>query len=611
MSPGKRPSLVKATILLGLVILGNVATVNAWAWNEGEGESASTVEAAKRIDAEEALTDAEAAKLLTGEAPMGRQSRQLSSNDTAVDEIVESILESGRQGRNLNGYDEVYSDPSVVEAIQKADDVTARNLIKDKLCDLGLTSCDYEDVEGKRPYLRPQDLIYAQPVAIRPVGRPIASVPYKNGPPPPPGHRGPYGPPRPMMPPRKVGYESGPPRPPSSYGPNSFNKGPIYASGSYSPSGPPGPPGPTGPIYGGGGGHSSSEAGIVYGSRPPGPIFEGPEPPPYAFEGLNGVKIQKQHIIERPAVADSSSNAVQQHVHHHYHHGDGDVTNKVVVPVPVAVNSGSSSLISNELHTSAIGAFNSGGFSPSGGSFDYKELKGQQGSSFNSQGGSVYGGGSKPIYEGNNIPNAFNNQGPATFNGQSGASGLGNSFNSGYNSQTASYHTSNPDFYKKELQGGFNGPVQSNGLSNYASQQSSYGSSSNYYTGNGAAGGDRYQGLETSRQENFDCVCIPQEQCPAQDIIGRKDDGLFLPVDPRNLHSDIEALSDEAVITDGKGKMTVIRVTKEAKNGTAEVVEEKKDEEVRKISKRDVSKQTEAESKASNDEGKANVEPVS
>lgn len=45
---------------------------------------------------------------------------------------------SQRQGRALQGYDEVYSDPNVQEALQKGDDGEARNIIKDRLCYLGL-----------------------------------------------------------------------------------------------------------------------------------------------------------------------------------------------------------------------------------------------------------------------------------------------------------------------------------------------------------------------------------------------------------------------------------------------------------------------------------------
>lgn len=557
MAGQHRTLLWVTTVTALLVVLTAPPAVASWSWN---GEATET----EKTEAEEPLEVAESMKLLTGEVPIDRLGTD--GNATAVDEIVETILSSGREGRVLSGFDELLNDPSVSEAIQKQDDVAARNVIKDKLCDLGLSSCDYEDIEGKRPYLRPQDLIYAQPVAIRPVGKPIPSIPYQHGsrgpPPPPRGGSGPYGPPRPMPPPRKVGYEG----PPQSFGPP---KGPFY-------SGPPSS-GP-GPIY------SNNEPGVYYGSKPPGPgpIFEGPEPPPYNFEGFTQNKFQSIQTVEKPAVLESPANTVQQHVHHHYHHNDETATKVVQVPIPVATSGLTSTLISNELNSQSFSASN-GGFSPIGN--DLNAAHSSNGLHTNVRGPVYPVNGPKPIYEGGS---AFANQGPATFSGSTG-SGSGAGFQSGsgglYSNQAGSYHSFNSDLYKKELNA--NGPLQTGGLSNYAGGQ-------NYY--------NNFQGQETARQENFDCVCVPVEQCPAHDIIGRKDDGHFLAVDPRNTGTNIEALADEAVITDGNGTQTVVRVTKDTKNATAA------EDEPKKISKRDVSEK-QAESKS--DDGKANVEPVS
>lgn len=592
MSGRHRSLLWIAAVTALVVVLSAPSATASWSWDGQKPEN-------EKVAVEEPLEAAESMTMLTGEV-IASDRVGTEANATAVDEIVDSILSSSREGRNLNGFDELYKDPSVVDAIQNADDVSARNLIKDKLCDLGLSSCDFEDIEGKRPYLRPQDLIYAQPVAIRPVGHPIPSIPYqqghRGGPPPNRGGNGPYGPPRPMPPPRKVGYEGppqsfGPPQkgpyysgPPSSSGPGPIYSGPPSSGPSYS-----GPPS-SGPSFSG-----NSEQGIYYGSKPPGPIFEGPEPPPYAFESHSSQnKIHTLQSVEKPAVLETPANTVQQHVHHHFHHGD-DTGGKVAIPVQVPVISSGlhSTLISNELNSQSFST--SGGFNPISGDLKTAHsLNGLHTSSL--QPGSVYpvSHGPKPIYESNQ-----GNQGPNTFN--SGPSGSG-SFNAGgngglYSSQTGSYHTSNPDLYKKELNP--NGPAYSNGLSSYASgnkQQQSY-LSGNYYSNN--AGG--YQGQETARQENFDCVCVPYEQCPAHDVIGRKDDGPFLNVDPRNTGTNIEALADEAVLTDNNGTMTIVRVTKGTKNETAVEADAPK-----KISKRDVK---EAESKS--DDGKANVEPVS
>lgn len=122
-------------------------------------------------------------------------------NDTAAftaEDLIETILASNRQGRNLDGFDEVYSDPTVQDALQKGDDTEARNLIKDKLCTLGLMQCDQTDsVDHKNAYLRPSELIYAQPppgaAIYRPHNRP------QQAPHPQPGKII-YGAPRPMPP---------------------------------------------------------------------------------------------------------------------------------------------------------------------------------------------------------------------------------------------------------------------------------------------------------------------------------------------------------------------------------------------------------------------------
>lgn len=77
-------------------------------------------------------------------------------NDTNVDGIIDSIISSTRQGRTLQGFDEVYSDPNVQEAIQKGDG-EARNLIKDKLCSLGLMevirTAEYQTLHIKFPFI--------------------------------------------------------------------------------------------------------------------------------------------------------------------------------------------------------------------------------------------------------------------------------------------------------------------------------------------------------------------------------------------------------------------------------------------------------------------------
>lgn len=60
------------------------------------------------------------------------------ANSTEVDQVVDQILTSTRQGRNVDGFDDVYSDPNIQNALQNGDDSEARNLIKERLCSLGL-----------------------------------------------------------------------------------------------------------------------------------------------------------------------------------------------------------------------------------------------------------------------------------------------------------------------------------------------------------------------------------------------------------------------------------------------------------------------------------------
>ncbi|KAL0099124.1 hypothetical protein PUN28_020282 [Cardiocondyla obscurior] len=223
----------------------------------------------------------------------------------SIESVVDNILVSNRQGRNLEGYDEIYSDPNVKNALQLGNDTIARTYIRDKLCTLGLMNC--EDIEGRRPYysphrdIHPHDVIYAQPVTIKPVGRPLPAIPVKGRP---------YGPARPIPLPPSFG---------SPLGPN------VY----------PGPP------FG----------------RPPPPSFVGPYPgykkpglpPPFVSKPIyehGGVDIEpdfedkfidkKQVVLHQP-----SGSGVQQHVHHHYHHGDAaGIANPAVIPSSPALGGG-------------------------------------------------------------------------------------------------------------------------------------------------------------------------------------------------------------------------------------------------------------------------------
>lgn len=545
------------------------------------------------------------------------------------DEVIDTILETGRQGRNLDGFDEVYSDPSVQEALQKGDDAEARNVIRDKLCDLGLMDCS---VQEKRPYY---------------------------GPPPPPGYNRkppvspPYGVPRPMPPPGAGGNKyNGPPRKVGyAYGP-----GPVYQSKPQSP--------PLPPIY--------------EGPNPPGPIYQGPTSPggifggnvpPYKFVNGNEQFQEKfefdSHGLQKPTIVggvngQSSGAASTVNIHHHYHHLDNEAgkTGPNIVKQSGPQFSSGNSLSSGEYSSNS---FTSGGFSPVSAGYDFKKqqqsnsFKGGASSGFGGftggvnsglgpvnsiSGNGIYGVPSKPIFEPTNSlvgasgPGLYATAGSAAVSTQYGgqSSGL-------YNTNMDSFHSSNPDYYKKALNTNsalpnylqsysqalytpqyngqfgtnslasnpsgaalkpqYNGPVNNQQVAqNFGQQQSTYNTGENIQQ---LAGSSSYQAL--------DCVCVPYEQCPSYDIIGRKGD-LILPLDPRHLETEIEALEDGAVVTDGNGTMTIVRVAKNIKlagnaTTTGTIVESvmagnqtESDGKTKKIVKRDVGAEKQADAKA-------------
>lgn len=180
------------------------------------------------------------------------------------------------------------------------------------------------------------------------------------------------------------------------------------------------------------------------------------------------------------------------------------------------------------------------------------------------QGGSVYGSGAKPVFEsvgnfeGGSFGGASHPAGPSNFGTGFGASGSG--FDSG------SFHSTNPDYYKKALKGGSG----INSVNNYGGL---YSNGANY---------------ESSRQDNFDCVCVPYDQCPARDVLGRKGD-LILPLDPRNLGSEIEA--EEANATSNANVTRVAKEISQSNNAEDEkaILIETTYEDVKHVTKRDVS----------------------
>lgn len=257
-------------------------------------------------------------------------------------------------------------------------------------------------------------------------------------------------------------------------------------------------------------------------------------------------------------ITGSGGNSVN--IHHHYHHIDGNAQNDnakapaIVVnnpiPVPVPVGNGlSASDFHGQQHLASSNNFNT---LTSG--YDQQSFKPGHGLGSGLNGG--YGNGPKPVFEN---PNQYE-----------GASGFGGS---GFGGSSGSFHATNPDFYKKALKG-----------------SSSINSLGNSYGGlySGPSSYEPHQ--QTPRQDNLDCVCVPYDQCPARDVLGRKGD-LVLPLDPRNLNKDIEALNDSNTTSnttrtdakdsneDDQDEETIVETTKEdVKHVTKrEVAEDKSD----------------------------------
>lgn len=453
--------------------------------------------------------------------------------------------------------------------------------------------CD-EAIDPKRPYISPENLIYAQPVALKPYGRPIASVPLR-GPP-----RA-YGPPKTMPFPPHI---SGP-----SYSSNRQGYGPPK-QGPYRPFGPPKefPPGPIysatpPPSYSGSSFQSSQFSQSSSFNRPQiGNKYEIAEvdTSPYEFQAPFSSDLKKPSFAPNAGLNSGSANAdggVQKHVHHHFHHNADAADQKI--PTVIVNNPGLPSNFlgsSNSLNSlSSNSGFNqlTSGY---GSIKQYKDIKDFAGvNSLNGYKGVNAGlgsaAGSNGLY-GTGIKQSFESSGLSGYGGVGGAGGLptydsGNAFNvgsnsfssNGFSSSTYGGQGASSTFYKKELD--VRGPAYASQLNGGASYQGGY---QNNYQGNG-----------------LDCVCVPFNQCPAPDVLGRKDD-LLLPIDPRNLGSNIEALADDLVVTDGNGTMSIIRVTKEADNSTSAET----DDNTKKISKRSA-----AQDKQDSSSGDKKVEAVS
>ncbi|XP_026762413.2 uncharacterized protein LOC113521174 isoform X1 [Galleria mellonella] len=515
-------------ILLSLLLSSTLAD---WSWGE------------KSDDQTKELDTQKSTELLQGEKLPEAQEKKFESNSTVLDDIVDELV-SSKQGRSLGGFDgvdDVYSDPTIKEALDAGDDAEARNLIKGRLCTLGLIECD-EEPQEKRTYLSPDELIYAQPVDIKPVGKPIASIPVR-GPP-----RA-YGPPKPMpypprpqkIPPKRVGYGSNyannyRPGFSEKYGVASNNFQFSQSSGLY-------------------GGHESN-----YVTKPP----SFPNESPYTFEN-------SKPIYNKGPITQSSSKTetvVQQHVHHHYVHGDSDKDPKVIIK-PVAIPVGSVGQLesigsltsqshvqqSTDIITGGGNDFSgihSGGFKPMAGGY----LENKPGYETDTIYGSQYSHNSFNKGSSNILTQSLPNPYPSnTFEDQKYGNSLG------------AYATQNNEFYKKELHVGSTDNLYNRGPATFGQN--------NLYQEN----------YHEAKAQGFECVCVNYDQCPSQEVIGRRDD-LYLPIDPRNKGSDITALTEEQL--DNLTKTDASESARESKINATET-------DTKKISKRETKEDSSTE----------------
>lgn len=406
--------------------------------------------------------------------------------------------------------------------------------------------------------MSPDELIYAQPVDIKPVGQPIPSIQIR-GPP-----RA-YGAPKPVamyshrpgqkIPPKRMGY-GGPPRPGFSekYGHVSganYQQQYTQGNGLYN-------------TFNGGNENNFVSKPPTYGSESP-----------YLFENNNRPSFNK---VPQPSLGSHSAkpdSTVQQHVHHHYVHDTGDKDPKVIIK-PVAIPVGSVGSINTqslshqqpEIITAGGADFSSfgngnGGFKPMTGAYspDRKPINtetiygSQYGQNiFNKESGN-FGHQSLP---GPHSPNAFDDQ------------KYGNSLGS---------YASNTDFYKKEL---------------------NVGSGSNNLYGQGPAtfgSNNEYENYHEAKAQGLECVCVNYDQCPSQEIIGRRDD-LYLPIDPRNKGSEISALTEEQLdnVTASETQDDTAKIDKQTNSTEAET---------KKVAKR------ETKSEEKSDDSTKEIEPVS
>ncbi len=87
-----------------------VASEKEWSWGSGKSKSQTEEQPKQDITAEGSVSP----------------------------NVVDEIVNSGRNGKMLSGFNDVYQDQDVQDAIAAGNDTHARSLVRERLCGLGL-----------------------------------------------------------------------------------------------------------------------------------------------------------------------------------------------------------------------------------------------------------------------------------------------------------------------------------------------------------------------------------------------------------------------------------------------------------------------------------------
>lgn len=275
------------------------------------------------------------------------------------------------------------------------------------------------------------------------------------------------------------------------------------------------------------------------------PIYHQATQGPYAFENTKPSynKGSSTHTDSK------TGSAVQQHIHHHYVH-DADNKEPKVIIKPVAIPVGSIGQLNEQ---NSYGSLSQSSDILTAGGGDYSSIT--SGGFKPMSGGFALENSNKPIYESDTIYGSQygHNSNKVGHSSSILTQGLPNQYSNNafedqkYGNSLGSYASQNTEFYKKELHVG--------------------GSQNNLYNqGPATFGQNSFAGnYHEAKAQGLECVCVNYDQCPSQEVIGRRDD-LYLPIDPRNKGSEIVALTEEQL--DNLNKTDTVTITESSLNAT-------------------------------------------